>query len=110
MKVWVSYKQNGAGERYDDISGSGEEFPRGFVWDGASNPTVKCCNPLCKSSYDFGGLLANFAQSEQNSMEGYLICNGNESSAKGKRIYRRCANSLRYRLSRVEGTPQSESE
>lgn len=110
MKIRVRYKQNGAGEQSDDILGNGGEFPNGFICDEGSFPTVKCCNPLCKSTYFWGNVLSSFIRSGQESAEGYLFCHGNESSPRGRRVYRRCANSLRYQLSRVVDTPQNESE
>lgn len=109
MKVMVRYRQNGSGEWHDDILGDGKEFPNSFVWDGTSFPTITCCNQLCKSSYLLGDVLSTFVKGGQDTAEGYLICRGNESSPKGRRVYRRCANSLRYHLSRVEDTPQDEA-
>lgn len=109
MTIIIEYKQNGADDKYDDISGKGEEFTHRRTWDKKYSLQISCCNTLCKSMYTLSEIHA-FAEGKETEQIGYVLCNGNETSPKGAKIYRRCANSLRYRFSRVEDTPQYEPE
>lgn len=110
MAIRVEYKQNGADENDDIFMPLENGFSHSFLWDGKYGVKVKCCNRLCKGHYFLGLEIDRFVASNLKEATGYLFCGGYETSPKGRKIYRRCFNSLRYRFSRVEDRTQNEQE
>lgn len=110
MAILVEYTQNGANENDDNLMPNENGFSHSFLWDGNYGYKVKCCNCFCKSHYFLGLEIDKFAASNLKETTGYLFCGGFETSPKGRKIYRRCFNSLRYPFSRVEDSSQNEQE
>ncbi len=54
---------------------------------------VNCSNPLCyRGGFSIGSMLREAIMHNQTHIEKSGICQGNEASPKGKRIYRKCLN------------------
>jgi hypothetical protein len=54
---------------------------------------INCRNPLCyNGGFSIGSILRDMVRNGQTEFETSKLCQGNEGSAKGGRIYRKCMN------------------
>lgn len=61
---------------------------------------VNCSNPLCyNGGVSIGGIIRSMLAQKQTQLETTSLCQGNEGSPKGRRIYRKCLNTFRIRVS-----------
>ncbi len=57
-------------------------------------------NPLCyKGGFSIGSILREMVRNKQTELETLELCQGNEGSPKGRRIYRKCANFFKIKVS-----------
>ncbi len=68
-----------------------------FLGKATAGEYVDCSNPLCfDGGVSIGKLVrAMVAAGDSDSHEAYELCQGNEGSPKGRRIYRNCLNSFK---------------
>lgn len=60
---------------------------------------VNCSNPVCfNGGFRLGHILRDMVRSRKTEHTGTAICQGNEGSRKGRRIYRKCLNSFKYEI------------
>ena len=58
---------------------------------------IDCTNPLCyNGGFGIGPVVREMVGGRETCREGAAICQGNEGSPKGWRIYRKCINHFRY--------------
>ena len=61
---------------------------------------INCSNPLCyNGGFSIGSILREMIRNRQTELETSELCQGNESSLKGRRIYRKCMNSFKIKVS-----------
>jgi hypothetical protein len=59
---------------------------------------LRCSRPRCfGGGYDFRSIIHNMAHAGETEKEGSISCEGHEASPKGKRKYKMCLNTLRYK-------------
>lgn len=80
------------------------------IWKGGNKKTygidylpgeyINCSNPLCyNGGFSIGEILRDMVNNKKTEMETSEICQGYEGSPKGRRIYRRCHNLFRIKVS-----------
>lgn len=99
-----------------DISVEVEEFGRGVdSWskhrtygkDDFPGEFVDCSNPACYGGgFQLGSPLAQMVRERQTEHEESKMCRGNEGSPKGRRIYRKCLNTFKYKI-KIKYKPNS---
>lgn len=61
---------------------------------------INCSNPLCyNGGFSIGSILREMVRNKQVELETSKICQGNEGSPKGRRIYRKCVNFFKIKVS-----------
>jgi len=85
-------------------SGRGEETHR------YRNPGeyINCSNPVCyNGGFNIGGPIREMVRSRETHREGSALCQGNEGSPKGRRIYGKCMNFFKYQITVKYRSPNS---
>ncbi len=60
---------------------------------------VNCSNPMCyNGGFSLGSIIREMVYKKETEREGSTICQGNEGSPKGRRIYRKCLNHFSYKI------------
>lgn len=60
---------------------------------------IDCNNSLCyNGGFSIGEIIRNMTMNKETTHESSKMCQGNEGSAKGRRIYRRCYNSFKIKV------------
>lgn len=68
---------------------------------------INCSNPLCyNGGFRVGSDIREMVSKRETQREGSKICQGNEGSPKGRRVYRKCTNYFRYKIT-VKYKPES---
>jgi len=61
---------------------------------------INCQNPICYAGgFDIGWTISEMVQKKETQREGSDLCKGNEASAKGRRIYKKCMSFFKYKIS-----------
>ena len=61
---------------------------------------INCSNPLCyNGGFSIGSILRNMVKNKQLELETSELCQGNEGSPKGRRIYGKCTNFFKIKIS-----------
>jgi len=61
---------------------------------------IDCSNPLCyNGGFSIGSILREMVRNRQTELETSKLCQGNEGSPKGRRIYRKCMNFFKIKVS-----------
>ena len=61
---------------------------------------IDCRNPLCyKGGFSIGSILHEMVRTKQTNLETSKVCQGNEGSPKGRKIYRSCMNFFKIKVS-----------
>lgn len=61
---------------------------------------IDCSNPLCyNGGFSIGSILSEMIRNKQTELETSKLCQGNEGSPKGRRIYRKCINFFKIKVS-----------
>lgn len=67
---------------------------------------VDCSNPSCYGGgFQLGSYLAQMVRERQTDLEDAKTCRGNEGSPKGRRIYRSCLNTFKFKI-KIKYKPQ----
>jgi hypothetical protein len=80
------------------------------VWHGSSKSTyrmdhlpgeyINCSNSLCyNGGFSIGSILREMVRNKQTEIETGKMCQGNEGSPKGRKIYRKCLNMFKIKVS-----------
>lgn len=86
---------------YGGISRCGGHAPGDFVLTDKSRigEYLSCSNPLCyKGGIKIGWTLREMIRQRETEKEGSGECQGNEASPKGRKIYRKCMNFFKYKI------------
>jgi len=60
---------------------------------------INCSNSLCyNGGFSIGTIIREMVYKKEQEREGTAICQGNEGSPKGRRIYRKCLNLFTYKI------------
>jgi len=60
---------------------------------------INCSNSSCyNGGFSIGTIIREMSYRKETEREGTAICQGNEGSPKGRRIYRKCLNSFEYKI------------
>ena len=60
---------------------------------------INCNNSLCyNGGFDIGSHIYDMVRKRETSREDSAICQGNEGSPKGRRIYRKCLHSFKFNI------------
>jgi len=60
---------------------------------------VNCSNPACyNGGFRLGGIIREMVYKKETEREGSAMCQGNEGSPKGRKIYRKCWNDFSYKI------------
>jgi hypothetical protein len=61
---------------------------------------IDCSNPLCyDGGFSIGEILREMVRDKQTELEKSMLCQGNEGSPKGRRIYKKCMNFFNIKVS-----------
>lgn len=61
---------------------------------------IDCSNPVCyRGGFSVGSVLREMVRNKETEREARGICQGNEASPKGKKIYRKCLNTFKMKIS-----------
>jgi len=61
---------------------------------------INCQNPLCyNGGFNIGWPIREMVEKRKTQKEDSALCQGNEGSPKGHRIYRKCMNFFKYKIS-----------
>jgi hypothetical protein len=61
---------------------------------------IDCSNPLCyNGGFSIGSILRKMVRNKQTELETSKLCQGNEGSPRGRRIYRKCMNFFKIKVS-----------
>ncbi|AKI97035.1 hypothetical protein [Kosmotoga pacifica] len=61
---------------------------------------IDCSNPLCyNGGFSIGSILREMVKKRQTELETLKLCQGHEGSPKGRRIYRKCMNFFKVKVS-----------
>jgi hypothetical protein len=61
---------------------------------------IDCSNSLCyDGGFSIGAILRDMVSKKQMDLETSQLCQGNEGSPKGRRIYRKCVNYFKVKVS-----------
>ena len=55
---------------------------------------INCSNAFCNGGFHIAPLVREMVAKMETHKEGYILCKGNETSPKGRRIYKKCMNGL----------------
>lgn len=86
---------------------SGHEVNHGpttQTYTGAVGEFIRCSNHFCNGGFRIADVIREMRRHGETHKEATLLCGGNETSAKGRRVYKKCMNSLqvvvdtKYRL------------
>lgn len=91
----------------EDVTVEVEESGEGVTWKGKQqygkeslNEYINCSNPLCyNGGFSVSRILREMIHNKQTEIETSAICQGNEGSPKGRRIYRKCLNHFKIKVS-----------
>lgn len=76
---------------------SGHEVNYGnntHTYTGSIGEFIRCSNALCNGGFRIADVFRDMVSKQESHREDALLCGGNETSPKGKRILKRCCNSL----------------
>ena len=60
---------------------------------------INCSNNLCyNGGFSIGNIIRDMIRNEQTELEISKLCQGNEGSPKGRRIYRKCLNFFKIKI------------
>ena len=60
---------------------------------------INCSNPECyNGGFDIGSAIHDMVRARETEREGSELCQGNEGSPKGRRIYKKCQNFFEYKI------------
>ena len=60
---------------------------------------INCSNSLCyNGGFSIGSIIRDMVYKKEIDKEGSEMCQGNEGSPKGRRIYRKCVNIFKYKI------------
>ena len=69
---------------------------------------INCSNPVCYSGGIKLGLpIRDMVRARETEKEGSKLCQGSEGFPKGRRIYRKCANFFKYKITIKYRTPET---
>jgi hypothetical protein len=61
---------------------------------------IDCSNPLCyNGGFSMGSILREMVKNKQTELETSKLCQGNEGSPKGRKIYKKCMNFFKIKVS-----------
>jgi hypothetical protein len=92
----------------EDLIVEVEEKGDGVPWDGkqyrygktTGGEYVNCSNPRCyNGGFHLGGIIRSMISQKQTNLETSTICQGQEGSPKGRRIYQECMNYFKIKVS-----------
>ncbi len=67
--------------------------------DNQPGEYIDCSNPLCyNGGFSIGSILREMIRNNEIEKIDSLLCDGNEGSPKGRRIYRKCMNMFKIRI------------
>ena len=70
---------------------------------------IDCSNPLCyNGGFSIGSILREMVKKKQTELETSKLCQGHEGSPKGRRIYRKCMNFFKVKVSIKYNKPNEE--
>lgn len=79
-----------------------EEWNRDSIYTKQHFPGefINCSNSFCyNGGFSIGSILREMVSKKQTELETRKGCQGNEGSPKGRRIYRKCLNSFKIKVS-----------
>lgn len=100
--VRVEVAEIGHGARRDDRRVYNEDYLGEYI---------DCSNPACyNGGFSIGAILRDMVHNKQADIETSKLCQGNEASAKGRRIYRKCVNlfKIKVHIDYKDSSPQSQ--
>lgn len=60
---------------------------------------VNCSNPICyNGGFSIGAIIREMVYKKETDREGSTMCQGNEGSPNGRKIYRKCWNDFSYKI------------
>jgi hypothetical protein len=60
---------------------------------------INCSNSLCyNGGFNIGSPIREMVRAHKTEKEGNALCQGSEGSPKGRRIYRKCMNFFKYKI------------
>ena len=69
---------------------------------------INCSNPVCYSGgIKLGRPIRDMVRARETETEGSKLCQGSERSTKGRRIYRKCTNFFKYKITIKYRTPET---
>lgn len=97
--IRLEYSEKGVvPQYYHRLNAEGE-----YAWcrtdKNAIGEFINCSNPLCyNGGINVGHVIREMVKNREETKEGSAICQGNEGSPKGRRIYRSCLNYFKYKI------------
>lgn len=71
---------------------------------------INCSNSACyNGGFSIGAVIREMVYKRETDKEGEAICQGNEGSPKGRRIYRKCLNNFSYKV-HIDFVEENESK
>jgi hypothetical protein len=65
------------------------------TYTGSVGEYIRCSNHFCNGGFKIAEVIRQMTKINEPHREDTLICGGSETSPKGRRVYKRCMNSLR---------------
>lgn len=60
---------------------------------------INCHNPVCyNGGFSIGSIIRDMVRSRKTELEELKMCQGNEASPKGRKVYRKCFNMFRIKV------------
>lgn len=96
--IRIAYKESGMG-----VSVFEQDDAEGFAHHITNKVYVpeyiRCSNGLCvHGGYRIAEKIREMVNNKETASSGSIICCGNEGSPKGRRIYRKCYNFIKYKV------------
>ncbi|HPW98276.1 MAG TPA: hypothetical protein PK218_06940 [Flavobacterium sp.] len=91
LTVEVEESRHGVGDWNRKSTYKKQNFPGEYI---------NCSNSLCyNGGFSIGSILREMVRNKQTELETSKLCQGNEGSPKGRRIYRKCMNFFKIKVS-----------
>ena len=96
--IRVEYTESGVGAYSTRYKGN-EAYQRVLGEKCHISEYINCSNPLCyNGGIHIGQVLREMVYNQETQKEDSKICQGNEGSPKGRKIYRKCYNYFQYKI------------